>query len=510
MRKLIKILTSRLVSVVILILLQLLFLLMTLTRVAVAYQILPLFTIMGYIEVIYIISMDEDPSYKTAWCVLILAFPVFGGMLFMLCAGKKMPAKLSHGTTQASARMRSLLNQDESLLKKMQEENEDAYRLFQYGLNTSRFPIYKNTESTYFRSGEEWFPVYLEELKKAKKFIFMEYFIIDEGDAWSAVLDILKEKAMNGVEVRLVYDDFGCCTTLPYHYDKYLNSLGIETYRFNKLRPSLAITMNNRDHRKITVIDNQVAFTGGVNLADEYVNTKERFGYWRDTAVMLKGDAVWSFTVMFLGIYSYLRKDEDTIDYSRYNILNTTVHEEENWFQPFSDTPTDNVLTGLSTHMNLVNIAKKYVYISTPYLILNNDMISTLCLASNNGVDVRILTPHVPDKWYVFMITQHNYKKLISNGVRIYEFTPGFNHAKDIVVDDEYCTVGTVNTDYRSYYLHFENGVLMKNENQAKQMKSVFLEDLEKSHEVTLDECNKTNVFVRILRAVLNLMAPLF
>ena len=326
---------------------------------------------------------------------------------------------------------------------------------------------------------------------------------------WDSVLTILQEKVKEGVEVKLIYDDFGCSATIPQHYDRTLKRIGIETYRFNKLRPALIIQMNNRDHRKVIVIDNNVAFTGGVNLADEYINVINRFGYWKDSAIRLEGEAVWSFTVMFLGMFSYLRERKEQIDYAKYKLPCIETHSNS-YFQPFSDTPTDEVNLGLSAHLSLINQAKRYVYIDTPYLILNTDMQTALILAAQSGVDVRILVPHIPDKKYVFSITQSNYEALIKAGVRVYEFTHGFNHCKNIISDDYIGLVGTVNTDYRSYYLHFEDGVILQDEKIVLEMKQGYLKALEVSHEVTLKECRKFPLYKRIWRAVLKLMAPLF
>ena len=324
------------------------------------------------------------------------------------------------------------------------------------------------------------------------------------------MLSILKEKVAEGVEVKLIYDDWGCMISLPPHYDRTLNEYGIETYKFNRMRPALIVTMNNRDHRKICVIDNKVGFTGGLNLADEYMNFISRFGYWRDSAMMIKGDAVRSLTVMFLGMYSYLRHDDIKMDYSRYVEPYEEAGEEGCFYQPFSDTPTDAVELGLTNHLNLVAAASRYIYIDTPYLIINSDMMTALCQCAQSGVDVRILTPHIPDKKPVFAMTRSNYRKLIRRGVRIYEYTPGFNHRKNIVCDDELCLVGSVNTDYRSYYLQFEAGVLMRNPSLAEELRQSFEKGLAESQEITLADCNKTPLLVRMFRGILNVIAPFF
>ena len=267
--------------------------------------------------------------------------------------------------------------------------------------------------------------------------------------------------------------------------------------------------MNNRDHRKILVIDGKVAMTGGINLADEYINEKERFGHWKDTSVMIKGEAVWNFTLMFLQFWNY---DEEVRD----NVYDYKASEEElcdiqqdGYVQPFSDSPTDEENVGENTHLNMINGANKYVYMTTPYLVIDQEMKTALLLAAKNGVDVRILTPHIPDKWYVFEVTRANYRDLIAGGVKIYEYTPGFVHAKSFVADDKMAVVGTVNMDYRSYYLHYECGIWFYRSSVVMDVKKDFLATLEKSHQVTLEECTEVSIFVRILRAILYLFSPM-
>lgn len=496
--------------IAVLVVLQIAFLVLGIYRATLYYSLTWLTSLMSFILAIYVINKDEDNSYKIGWCFLILAFPLVGSVLFLVCFGRKMPKRLANGTIEADARMRGLLKQDPVIKTQLEKDHPHINKIFSQGLRLSGFPIYQNTEVTYFNSGEEFFPVFLEELKKARQFIFLEYYIIGTGYLWDQTLEILRQKVAEGVEVKIIYDDFGCTLSLPRRYDRYLNSLGIEAYRFNRMRAALLITMNNRDHRKICVIDNETAFTGGLNLADEYINKVNLYGYWRDSAAMIKGEAVRTMTIMFLGMYSYLKKDESEIDYSRYLPYHTCEGKPDAYYQPFSDTPTDDADTGLSIHANLVNYAKKYIYIDTPYLVLNNDMMSALCRASLSGVDVRILVPMIPDKKTVYQITKSNFAKLIRSGVRIYRYTPGFNHRKNIVCDDEVCLVGSLNTDYRSYYMQFEDGILMRDTDLAKTLREAFEQGLRESNEVTEEECRNVNLFVRMFRGVLNLLAPLF
>lgn len=508
MRKLLKLLSSRLVLLAVLIVLQFLLLYSWVTRIAAFYELQWLSELFGLVTAVYIINKNEDSYYKLAWCIAVLAFPILGGFLYILCAGRKMPKKLAHGTTQANSSMKYLLSQSDDVLEIL-DSKQRVNRLFQYALRVSQFPIYTNTKSTYFESGEKLLPSLLEQLKRAEKFIFMEYFIIEVGSVWDEILEVLKEKAAAGVEVKLIYDDFGCIEKLPHKYDHYLKSLGIEVMRFNPLRPALVIQMNNRDHRKICVIDNQVAFTGGINLADEYMNRIERFGYWRDSAIMIEGEAVWSFTEMFLGMWSYLVDDHENIEYAKYRIP-TTISADGGLYQPFSDTPTDADDVSLSVHLNMAYYAKRYLYIETPYLIINGDMQMALCLAARSGVDVRILVPGIPDKRVAYSITRSNYEALLKAGVKIYEFTPGFNHGKNIICDDDMALVGTVNMDYRSYFLHFEDAILFHDAPCIQEMKTSYLTALSRSRMVTLEDCKSTNIIVRMARSIIKIFAPLF
>ena len=511
MRRLIQILTSRIVILAILVLLQISLLFIWIYRAALYYSIIPMFDILARILAVYVVNKEEDSQYKIAWIFLILALPVLGSLLFLLCFGRKMPKRLAKGTIEADSRLKDLLTQDEDALNLLKEENPENFHHFNFGITVSGYPVYGNTDAVYYESGEEFLPALLDALKQAKQFIFLEYYIIQTGGTmWNQILEILKQKVREGVEVKIVYDDFGCYTRMPRHYEKTLNQLGIETYRFNRMRPALLIKMNNRDHRKLCIIDNKIGFTGGVNIADEYINKIHPYGYWRDSAVRIEGDAVTGMTIMFLGMFSYLRRDEKEIDYTRYIQRHEAGHQPGCWFQPFSDTPTDEVDAGLNVHLNLVSSARKYVYIDTPYLVLNSDMISALCLAARNGTDVRIMTPHMPDKQIVFQITRSNYRKLIEAGVRIYEYIPGFNHRKNVVADDSMCLIGTINTDYRSYYLQFEDGVLMRSPKLAETMRLSFENGLKNAKEITMEECMKTHPAVRLYRAIMALIAPLF
>lgn len=425
--------------------------------------------VMALVAVLHLINENDRPSMKLNWILLMLLAPIIG-----------VPSYLMYGNGRPTKRMKQKLCL-------AQEENEKAFQevcggqvcvevknrneaVNLYLQKHGNYPVYQSGEIDYYKSGEEAFPVILEELEKAEKFILLDYFIIAHGKFWNSILKILLEKAVQGVQVKIIYDDFGCMTTLPPRYEKYLEGLNenIRCMTFNSIVPVFALRMNNRDHRKIMVIDGKVAFTGGINLADEYVAEKVRYGYWKDSVVRIQGDAVNSFTKMFFNFWNAFRKDKE--DLRKYLLPpkkqgGRYETSEENAFclQPYDDSPLDNISVGETVYLDLINRAKKYAYIFTPYLILDDQMRTALSLAAMRGVDVRIVTPGIPDKKITYRLTRANYELLMRAGVKIYEYTPGFIHAKSIVCDDECAVVGTINFDYRSLYHHFENAVYFAN-----------------------------------------------
>ena len=370
------------------------------------------------------------------------------------------------------------------------------------------FPTYRNTEVKYFPLGEYKFRYLVAELKKAKRFIFMEYFIVEESYMWDTIREILIEKVSEGVEVRFMYDGMCAISMLPYNYPSQLRKYGIQCKMSNPMKPFLSTTQNNRDHRKICVIDGKVGFTGGINLGDEYINRKVRFGHWKDTAVMLKGDAVQSFTMMFLQMWNIeARKPEDYRKYLTPKVKG--LRRELGYVIPYADSPYDDENVGEEVYFHILNHAKKYVHIMTPYLILDNEMITTLTRVAKCGIEVIIIMPHIPDKWYAFAVAKTYYKELIESGVQIYEYTPGFVHAKVFVSDDDTATVGSINLDYRSLYLHFECGVFIYNNSEVDKVERDFQQTLAKSHKVTLMEVKKQTLATKISGQVLRLIAPL-
>ena len=349
----------------------------------------------------------------------------------------------------------------------------------------------------------------LETLENAEHYIFLEYFIIAPGEMWDGILNVLEKKARAGLDVRLIYDDFGCVSTMPENFSAVLRSKGIRCEAFNPILPLAVALNNNRDHRKIAVIDGYIAFTGGINLADEYINRKKRFGYWKDTGIKLTGEAVRSFTVMFLELWSVLATEK--IDYNKFDVhaWHPQTFEAKGFVQPYTDSPFDKLPTGESVYMNIINRAKHYVYIYTPYLICDNEVLTALCMAADSGVDVRIITPGIPDKKTVFFVTQSYYDRLVAHGVKIFEYQPGFVHAKCFVCDDEIAAVGTINLDFRGLYLHFECGVWMYGTDSVADVKGDFLDTQLKCREITLKECLEKSAWTRLWQSVLRLFAPL-
>ena len=454
-----------------------------------------------------IINSKSNPAYKIAWLIPILLFPVFGGLIYLLFGSDRTGRYLRKKLQGIGTEMDNVIGEAHRR-SGAEQLPPDAANQSRYISHCAYCPPYQNTTTEYLPLGEVKFERMVEELKKANHYIFLEYFIIQEGKMWNTILDILRQKAAEGVDVRVIYDDMGCIMILPTGYDRTLEQMGIKCRIFNPFVPILSSRFNTRDHRKICVIDGNVGFTGGINLADEYINAYEKHGHWKDTSILLKGEAVFNLTVMFLSMWDYLDGTTGKTDYSRYY---PTVWDEnaKGYVQPFADNPLDDEAVGETVYLNLINKAKRYVYITTPYLILSSEMLTALTSAAKCGVDVRIITPHIPDKWYVHAVSRSHYQPLIEAGVKIYEYTPGFIHAKTFVVDDDYAVVGTINLDYRSLYLHFECAVWMYQTPSVAQVRDDFFKTQQISQEITLEECRSLSFPRRLGRSVLRVFAPL-
>ena len=469
----------------------------------------------AWLMLIPIVNSRMDPAYKIIWLAIMVVLPVLGATLYLLFANKKFSKKEKKQVEKTQQELDKIVSySSHGMINKINiDKDPNAYNIAQYIRKNGHTDIYDNTETTYYPWGEEAFPVMLEKLRNAKHYIFMEYFIVEQGHFWNSILEILIEKANQGLDVRVVYDDLGCMSTLPNDYDKYLESVGIKCSVFAPIRPFLDIRMNNRDHRKILVIDGHTGFTGGINIADEYINEKIRFGKWKDNAIMLHGNGVFGLTTLFLETWSRLRNEkiEDFAPYipSKY-LTETTSFKSDGLVQPYGSIPYTFETIGLNVYQDIIFRAKKYLYISTPYLILNSEMMNAIMMAAKNGVDVRMLTPHIPDKKIVFGITRSFYKQLIEAGVRVYEYVPGFVHAKTFIADDEMGTVGTINLDYRSLFLHSENGVFLYKTKTLRDIKKDFENTFMVSKEFTLDVVEKEfPLWYRAFVYVLRIFAPI-
>lgn len=465
-------------------------------------------TILRVFFVIKIANSDSNPGYKIAWIIPIAFVPIFGSLIYILFGSQTLKKKTIKKMTRISEDAYTSLNKKTNpIAERLKSEDPIAHSQSNYIAKFANFPICDNTYTEYLPSGEIKFEKMKEELSKAKKFIFLEYFIIGEGIMWNSILEILKKKVSEGVEVRVIYDSFGCLENLPMKYDKQLEDLGIKCAVFNPFVPYLDVRLNNRDHRKICVIDGNIGFTGGINLADEYINAYEKHGHWKDSAILLKGDAVWNLTVMFITMWDYLKNTHTNI--SDFRGLSHEKYENSGYVQPYSDNPMDSEPVGETVYLNIINKVVDYLYITTPYLIIDYNMVSALCMAAKSGVDVKIITPHIPDKRYVHSVTRSYYQKLIESGIEIYEYTPGFIHAKTFVADDKYGVVGTINMDYRSLFLHFECATWLYKAKCIYEIKKDFIETLKTCQKITLEECKNTPWYKRITRAILSLFAPL-
>ena len=440
------------------------------------------FRLVSVFVVLYILKSDINPVYKIPWIVLLLALPVFGGVLYIIYGRLHFSKKDIMTFVDINNKCKEALALRPSANDSLEKEAPLIYPQAKYLLDYALAPTYNNTETTYFPLGDDMFPVMLSELNKAEKFIFMEYFIIVDGLMLNSILDILKEKASRGVDVRFMYDSLGSIAKAPVDIVRDLRKAGIRCFEFNTFRSILDNRYNNRDHRKICVIDGNVGFTGGVNLADEYINVKTIYGHWKDTAIMIKGDAVWSLTNMFLTLWDGINKCDE--DFRKY-LPDIDVKADNGYVIPYTDFPIDNETVGKSVYLNMINRANRYIYIMTPYLILDNTMATSLCDAAKSGIDVRLITPGIADKKLVNLLTKSYYDKLIEAGVKIYEYTPGFVHAKIFVSDDETAVVGTINLDYRSLAHHFENAIWMYKTDIVADIKKDFLDTQEKCERIT-------------------------
>ncbi len=465
--------------------------------------------IVNLIVTINIIIIDTYPETKIPWIIILNLLPIVGAVIYIVFGKAKISKKKKDILKQIDVEQKRGLANADKLNPEFFKENPSVMRQSEYIRKISNSPAYINTEVTYFPLGEDKWNTMIKELKAAEKFIFLEYFIIEQGKMWDAIEEVLIEKAAEGIDVRLMYDDLGCLITLPINFAKRLKNYNIKCIPFNKFNNLFNANFNNRDHRKICVIDGNVGFTGGINLADEYINHIEKHGHWKDTAIMLKGEAVFNLTVMFLSMWS--SQTGMIENFSKY--APTKTYKTDGVIQPYADTPLDDDAVGENVYMSMLNCAKKYVYITTPYLIISREMMVSLMTAAKSGIDVRLMLPGVPDKKLVFFLSRSYYKTLINAGVKIYEYTPGFVHSKMFVCDDETAVIGTINLDYRSLALHYECGAFIYNSSAVSRIKEDFLNTQAKCVEITMENHpfpEKLKFAQLVLLGILRTFAPLF
>lgn len=505
-KKIKSLLSRRSVILLLLLLLQLALLVGTAVYLSQAqFYLYVSLNIISLLAVFWILMKKDNPSYKLGWIIPIMAVPLVGGIFYLVMGDKRIGRAMKKRIDRYSRILEKKQNKRGGYIEELRKENPMQARQAEYIYSISRAPLLTNTRTKYFPLGEDAFEEMKKQLRHAKRFIMLEYFIIEEGLMWDTILEILEEKQKQGVQIRILYDDAGCFKTLPVGYDQTLREKGFQVVIFNPMQPRLNTVMNYRDHRKICVIDGNTGFTGGINLADEYINEIEKYGHWKDTVVMLQGEGVWNLTEMFLQLWQFASGEEMEADQYR----PTCSYPRDGYVQAFGDSPLDTLNVAENAYMQIINHSQRYVYITTPYLILDNEMITALTIAAQSGIDVRIMTPHVPDKWYVHPVTRSYYQWLLEAGVRIFEYTPGFVHAKMFVSDDETAIVGTTNMDYRSFYLHFECGVAFYNGSVVLDVKEDFLKTQEACQEITLEQERRVSPLRRLGRNLLRVFAPL-
>ncbi len=494
-------------AIVILILLQLVFLMVSLLRMANIFPyIYGVLLLLSIAMLVTVINSDRNPAYKLAWVIPILMLPLFGGIFYLLFGSSKVSSRLKKNREIQQKFKQEYLSQDPIVKEQSQAYDASFAPLMNY-VSGENYPVYANEGCEYFPLGEDKFRRMKEELLLAKEYIFLEYFIIAEGKMWDEILVILKQKVQEGVEVRVLFDDCGSWGLLPRHHEKALQEAGILCRVFNPLRPSLTITMNNRDHRKILIIDGKVGFTGGINIGDEYINHIEVHGHWKDTAVMIRGQAVNTLISLFFEMWNLVEPEDE--DVSGYYKCHTASSDCDGFLQPYGSDPFSDEPIGEYIYLDLIHKAQKEILIATPYLIIDNELTTALCLAAKSGVSVTILTPHIADKWYVHLMTVASYPQLMKAGVNILEYTPGFVHAKMFIVDGKVATVGTVNLDYRSLYLHFECGVILYGSKAVEEIRNDYQKTITLSQKILPEDMKKIRWYHRIFQRLVQALSPL-
>lgn len=500
---------GRLLFVVLAVLLQIAWFYLVLIRLIDNYVLFAIgFRILSVLSIFSIIGKRTNASIKMTWVVFIMAMPILGWILYFLFYGTNFRRTMQKRFALADGMLFPYLDQSHAVLDSLCREDKVAGNQFTMLEHYAGFPVYRNTEVVFYKEASLGFEAQMEALRSAKKFIFMEYHAIENRESFGEMKELLLQKAKEGVEVRLFYDDVGSVGFINPRFLQELEEGGIQCRIFNPIVPIVNLFMNNRDHRKITVVDGQIGFTGGYNLADEYFNIRSPYGYWKDTGIRLRGEAVGTLTILFLEMWHAM---DDSLVRGLYNYLprHWDCFPGEGYCAPFGDSPIDNKPVGEDVYLNLIASAEDCIYITTPYLIITDEMSRALSNAARRGVDVRIVLPGIPDKKLIYAVSRSYYAQLLRAGVRIYEYTPGFIHSKQVLVDHRIAVVGTINFDYRSLYHHFENGVLIYESPCIFDIADDFYEVFRVSKEISPDWDKKRSLFKRSIQGFLRFMAPL-
>ncbi len=509
MRKLLKVFFSQTFMVILLMLVQVALIAFSVLKIQEHFRLVSvIFLAITIFAMILVVNGNKNPAYKMSWLIPMMIFPLFGGLMYLFVQSQTLTRRFFQRVKDIDKSFAAVLPKNQDVIDEIKGLDPMRCAAVNYNSRSEgfRYPVYKNTDVKYYALGELCWRDMLVELEKAEKYIFLEYFIIEPGEMWNSVLEILKRKAAAGLDVRVMYDGVGSLVQMPRKYPRELLRYGIKCKAFVPLVPILSTMQNNRDHRKIMAIDGKVAFTGGVNLADEYINKKQLYGHWKDTAVRLTGEGAFSFALMFLQMWDITERepfDPGALKPERSHAGG------EGYVMPFADTPNDDYQVGEFIYLDMINRAKDYIHITTPYLILDNEMMVALINAARSGVDVKIVIPSVADHWYAYYVALDYARELIRGGVKIYEYSPGFIHAKNVVCDGELAVVGSINLDYRSLYLHFECAAWMYRCAAVSDIAEDFDKTVEESRLLTTEILDGRPLWKRFVSALLRLFAPL-
>ncbi len=463
-----------------------------------------IFTVIQFLSVIYIIYKDQNAAYKIVWIILLMFLPIAGFVAYLLWGNNKSPKYIKEEINKNDNKTRIILPQYEEIIDDI--KNLDRKKEAKFIINGTSYPIYNNKKIEYLKIGEEYYEKLLKDLKQAKEYILIEYFIISDGKMWNEIYEILKEKRKQNVKIYIIFDALGSLFKKPKHLKEQLEEANIEYLAFNPLTTFIRSYINYRDHRKIVVIDGKVGYTGGINIGDEYINLTHRLGHWKDCGVRIEGEAIKSLISIFFTLWNM---NKENVNYESYINEIEQTSKEQGYVIPFSDNPHNKINPMQNTYINIINNAKKYIYIMTPYLILDSETEQSLINASISGINIKIITPYIPDKKLVNACTKSFYGKLLEAGIEIYEYKPGFIHSKVILSDDEVSIVGTANFDFRSFYLNYECGIWMYSTKEELNIKQDFEETLKQCEKIELKVWEKRKLDIRIIEALLRLISPL-